>query len=496
MGTERPSKGISAFIQDLVKKGSLVDEDSLIIKGNAIGDLTSKTTLGAIFEYIKNKLQPLFDQKISETQKGIAGGVAVLGDDGFLPTTALPPSAKNIVVYGYLGTDGKFYKEQELQTELPSESNKIYVDMTNDINVLHIWNETNYVVVSESLKLGESENTAYRGDRGTVAYEHSQANHAPANAEQNVQSDWSNNNTSSSSFIRNKPTKLPADGGNADTVSGHTVKADVPENAVFTDTTYSVATDSSPGLIEGIEKVKLRNIEENANRYEHPETHPASMITEDSEHSFCNDGEKNLWNETANAINGKAPISHASTKNEYGLGTSVEYGHTKIVNNLDASTHDAGNSLSAYQGYILNDTKLDKTNIVDSLDITESGFVMDGKACSEALQSINSKLNIYSETEEECGVWLGEKLYKKTTNIGALPNNSTKKITHNIVNIKRIVSVEGAAYNSSGTTLPLPYAAEDGLSILLFANKTEISITTKTNRADYMGYATLLYTKL
>lgn len=109
---------------------------------------------------------------------------------------------------------------------------------------------------------------------------------------------------------------------------------------------------------------------------------------------------------------------------------------------------------------------------------------------------LNGKLNIYSETEEECGVWLGEKLYKKTTNIGALPNNSTKKITHNIVNIKRIVSVEGAAYNSSGTTLPLPYAAEDGLSILLFANKTEISITTKTNRADYMGYATLLYTKL
>ena len=32
------------------------------------------------------------------------------------------------------------------------------------------------------------------------------------------------------------PTKLPADGGNADTVNNHTVDADVPENAVFTDT--------------------------------------------------------------------------------------------------------------------------------------------------------------------------------------------------------------------------------------------------------------------
>ena len=34
------------------------------------------------------------------------------------------------------------------------------------------------------------------------------------------------------------PTSLPANGGNADTVGGHTVKSDVPENAVFTDTVY------------------------------------------------------------------------------------------------------------------------------------------------------------------------------------------------------------------------------------------------------------------
>lgn len=34
------------------------------------------------------------------------------------------------------------------------------------------------------------------------------------------------------------PTELPANGGNADTINGHTVKSDVPENAVFTDTVY------------------------------------------------------------------------------------------------------------------------------------------------------------------------------------------------------------------------------------------------------------------
>lgn len=35
------------------------------------------------------------------------------------------------------------------------------------------------------------------------------------------------------------PTSLPANGGNASTVGGHTVSADVPANAKFTDTVYT-----------------------------------------------------------------------------------------------------------------------------------------------------------------------------------------------------------------------------------------------------------------
>lgn len=46
------------------------------------------------------------------------------------------------------------------------------------------------------------------------------------------------------------PNSFPADGGNADTVNGHTVNTDVPEGAKFTDTTYNVmgaATTQSAG---------------------------------------------------------------------------------------------------------------------------------------------------------------------------------------------------------------------------------------------------------
>lgn len=44
------------------------------------------------------------------------------------------------------------------------------------------------------------------------------------------------------------PATLPANGGNADMVNGHTVNADVPENAVFTDTVYSLPTATKTTL--------------------------------------------------------------------------------------------------------------------------------------------------------------------------------------------------------------------------------------------------------
>lgn len=41
-------------------------------------------------------------------------------------------------------------------------------------------------------------------------------------------------------ILAEMPTELPANGGNSDTVNGHTVNSDVPENAKFTDTVYDL----------------------------------------------------------------------------------------------------------------------------------------------------------------------------------------------------------------------------------------------------------------
>ena len=173
---------------------------------------------------------------IPASSKGAANGVAELDETGKVPSDQLPSYVDDIIE-GYL-SGGKFYKETAHTTEITGEAGKIYVDLTT--NKTYRWGGSAFVeITSGGVALGETSSTAYRGDRGKIAYDHSQAAHAPANAEANVQSDWSVSDASSDAYIKNKPTSMPANGGNAATVGGHTVGADVPANAKFTDTTYS-----------------------------------------------------------------------------------------------------------------------------------------------------------------------------------------------------------------------------------------------------------------
>nr|WP_312578329.1 hypothetical protein [Sedimentibacter sp.] len=87
------------------------------------------------------------------------------------------------------------------------------------------------------------------------------------------------------------------------------------------------------------------------------------------------------FNGTANitiADGTKAPIAHASTGTEYGIGTPSNYGHVKTVNVLTQSTHVDGTALSAYQGKLLYDKialKSDVFSLVRTLNTNISAPV-------------------------------------------------------------------------------------------------------------------------
>lgn len=59
------------------------------------------------------------------------------------------------------------------------------------------------------------------------------------------------------------------------------------------------------------------------------------------------------WNDITGKPSSFPPTSHASSATTFGAGTTINYGHNKIIDNLNASTLVNGQSLSAHQGYVL-----------------------------------------------------------------------------------------------------------------------------------------------
>jgi len=98
---------------------------------------------------------------LAASEKGSANGIAPLGSDSKIASTYLPSYVDDVIeVANYAALPGT------------GEAGKIYV--TLDTNLTYRWSGSAYVKISASLALGETSSTAYRGDRGKTAYDHSQ----------------------------------------------------------------------------------------------------------------------------------------------------------------------------------------------------------------------------------------------------------------------------------------------------------------------------------
>jgi len=148
------------------------------ISGNTSGDLSGLTTtvktslLAAINELVTSlagKQNNLGFTPENVSNKGAANGYAPLDASAKVPAANLPSFVDDVEEYAnYAG--------------LPAtgETGKIYV--AKDTNVIYRWSGSGYVEISASLALGETSSTAYRGDRGKTAYDHSQLTaHNPHN---------------------------------------------------------------------------------------------------------------------------------------------------------------------------------------------------------------------------------------------------------------------------------------------------------------------------
>lgn len=103
--------------------------------------------------------------------------------EGTVSSSQLPSYVDDVIEGYYKTADGKFYLHKSGTTysdEVTPESGKIYIDL--DTNLTYRWGGTTYVSIASDLALGETSSTAYRGDRGKIAYDHSQSAHARTDA--------------------------------------------------------------------------------------------------------------------------------------------------------------------------------------------------------------------------------------------------------------------------------------------------------------------------
>jgi len=128
-------------------------------KITGLGDPTADQD-AATKKYVDNNF-------IAASLKGANSGVAELDASGKVPASQLPSYVDDIVE-GYL-YNGALYEEAAHTTEITGEAGKIYVDLGT--NKTYRWSGSAFVEISESLALGETSSTAYRGDLGKEAHD-------------------------------------------------------------------------------------------------------------------------------------------------------------------------------------------------------------------------------------------------------------------------------------------------------------------------------------
>lgn len=202
---------------------------------------------------------------IPTSQKGTANGVAELDANGLIPSSQLPSYVDDVLEY-------------DTKTDFPTngESGKIYI--ATDTNLQYRWTGTQYIEISSSLALGETSSTAYRGDRGKIAYDHSQkTNGNPHKVTKNdvglgnVPNVTTNNQTPT--FTKADTRDLPISGETLTTIFGKILKwfsdlKTVAFTSDYNDLTNQPtnATTSKNGLMSKDDKTKLDGIESGANK--------------------------------------------------------------------------------------------------------------------------------------------------------------------------------------------------------------------------------------
>ena len=218
----------NAWFQGNVSADGTPTNDNHLVTKKYVDDSIPSIDGLATETYVNNAVSGIVDSA-PETLNTLNELAQALGDDPNFATTIVNQIGQK--------ADASVLNNYALKTEIPTVTN----DLTNEL-------KANY----------------------DAAYTHSQAAHAPTDAQKN-----------------SDITKAEIEAKLTGTIDTHT---------------HAVASASADGLMSASDKVKLTGISAGANNYTHPDKHEASIITQDSTHLFVTQTEKNTWNDKLSEI--------------------------------------------------------------------------------------------------------------------------------------------------------------------------------------------------
>ena len=224
------------------------------------------------------------------------------------------------VEYGFQGTEEEWIeslKDIIFGTYGSFKTKNVYaIYIDTGTNRIYRYNKEIDDFISMSSDLGETADTAYRGDRGKIAYEHSQSKHVAVDHHHNIDEidDFNKQRLDIKVCDINTGTDL-----NTITIpnmyrGNHVsdiINAPIEDSSRFKLEVYDGGNDTRIQIYLGEDNLSYYRVIEVDNDlykstvldwrlsgaiYEHPKTHPASMITESTKRRFVSDAEKEAWN--------------------------------------------------------------------------------------------------------------------------------------------------------------------------------------------------------
>ena len=244
------------------------------------------------------------DAQVKRTEMGVANGVATLDKDGLVPSSQLPGFVDDVIeVENYaslpeIGEDGKIYVDIETNKTY-RWSGSSYVEIPTSV-ALGETASTAYAgdkgkaVTDEVNKIKEGTTVVPKAQDATTVNNHT--------VETNVPEDAKFTDTVYEHPANHAATMITEDETHRFVTDTEKSTWNAKADAVKAEASVK------DGLMSKEDKSKLDSIEDNANNYTHPEKHDASVITETSEKKFVSDAQISKWDAKADAtvVSGEA----------------------------------------------------------------------------------------------------------------------------------------------------------------------------------------------